>query len=107
MIFSIRDKAQDRIDPACAADNTNLQGTPADIAELGRNLQVGWLLRGSVRKDDARLRITVQLIEVKSRAHVWSEDYDREVKDVFAIQSDVARRVAQAVKVGNRRGGIR
>jgi len=75
------------------------KGATVDAAEIGRHLQVGWLLEGSVRKDGDRLRITVQLIDVKGQEHLWSEDYDRQVKDVFAIQSDVARRVAQALRV--------
>ena len=75
------------------------KGAPVDAAEIGRQLQVGWLLEGSVRKDGERLRISVQLIEVEGQEHAWSEEYDRQVKEVFAIQSDVARRVAQALRV--------
>jgi non-specific serine/threonine protein kinase len=71
----------------------------ADVAEIGRRLGVRWLLEGSVRKDGDRLRITVQLIDVEGQEHLWSEDYDRQVKDVFAIQTDVARRVGQALRV--------
>ena len=64
--------------------------TGKGIAEIGRELQVGTILEGSVRKAGDRLRITAQLIDVASQAHLWSQDYDRTLDDVFAIQSDVA-----------------
>jgi adenylate cyclase len=73
--------------------------TGKGIADIGRELQVGTILEGSVRKAGERLRITVQLIDVVSQAHLWSEDYDRELTDVFAIQSDVAQHVARALQI--------
>ena len=73
--------------------------TGKGIAEIGRELQVGTILEGSVRKAGDRLRITAQLIDVASQAHLWSEDYDRDLTDVFAIQSDVAQHVAQALQI--------
>jgi adenylate cyclase len=69
------------------------------VAEVGRELQVGTVLEGSVRKAGDRLRITAQLIDVASQAHLWSEDYDRDLTDVFAIQSDVAQNVARALQI--------
>ena len=75
------------------------KGTAKGIAEIGRELQVGTVLEGSVRKAGDRLRITAQLIDVASQAHLWSEDYDRDLTDVFAIQSDVAQNVAQALQI--------
>jgi len=69
------------------------------IAEIGRELQVGTILEGSVRRSGARLRISAQLIDVASQVHLWSEDYDRNLADVFAIQSDVARHVVHALQV--------
>jgi adenylate cyclase len=73
--------------------------TEKGIAEIGRELQVGTILEGSVRKAGDRLRITAQLIDVGSQAHLWSKDYDRDLTDVFAIQSDVAQRVAQTLHI--------
>jgi adenylate cyclase len=75
------------------------KGTGKGVAEIGRELQVGTVLEGSVRKAGERLRITAQLIDVASQAHLWSEDYDRDLTDVFAIQSDVAQHVAQALQI--------
>ena len=73
--------------------------TEKGIAEIGHELGVGTILEGSVRKAGEHLRITAQLIDVASQAHLWSEDYDRDLTDVFAIQSDVAQHVAQALEI--------
>ena len=75
------------------------KGTNQDIAEIGRALQVGTILEGSVRKAGNQVRITAQLIDVASQAHLWSEDYDRALEDVFAIQSDIAKQVAEALQI--------
>ena len=69
------------------------------IDEIARDLGVGTILEGSVRKAGERLRITVQLIDAQSSDHLWSESYDRELKDVFAIQTDISKTVADALKV--------
>jgi len=69
------------------------------VGEIGRELKVGTILEGSVRKAGARLRISVQLIDVGSEAPIWAQKYDRELEDVFKIQSDIAERVAEALKV--------
>jgi pentatricopeptide repeat protein len=75
------------------------KGTLKDIATIGRELQVGTILQGSVRKVENYVRISAQLIDVASQGHLWSEDYDRELTGVFEIQRDMATRVAQQLKV--------
>jgi TolB-like protein/Tfp pilus assembly protein PilF len=75
------------------------KGTAQGIAEIGRALQVGTILEGSVRRAGNRVRITAQLINVASQVHLWSEDYERTIEDVFAIQSDIAKRVADALQI--------
>ncbi len=75
------------------------KGTTKGIEEIGRELSVGTVLEGSVRKAGNRLRITVQLIDVQSQGHLWAQSYDRDFDDVFAIQSDIAKTVADALKV--------
>jgi TolB-like protein/tetratricopeptide (TPR) repeat protein len=70
----------------------------ADIREVGRQLGVGTLLEGSVRKADNRLRVTVQLIEVASGFHRWSRRFDRTFDDVFAIQDEIAESVATSLR---------
>jgi adenylate cyclase len=69
------------------------------IDEIGRELNVGAILEGSLRKAGNRLRITAQLIDSNGSQHLWSEKYDREFKDVFDIQSDIAQKVAESLKV--------
>jgi TolB-like protein/tetratricopeptide (TPR) repeat protein len=74
------------------------RGSSADVGEIGRRLGVGVLLDGSVRKVEDRLRVTVQLIDVETGYHRWSERFDRTLADVFAIQDGIATRVAQALR---------
>ena len=71
----------------------------AQVAQIGRDLSVGTVLEGSVRKAGNKVRITAQLIEVEGDKHVWSQSYDRDLTDVFAIQADIAEQVANSLKV--------
>ena len=66
------------------------KGKNEDISEIGRKLKVATVLEGSVRKAGNRLRITAQLVNVADGYHLWSERYDREIEDVFAIQDEIA-----------------
>ena len=75
------------------------KGTKKTIGEIAQELNVGTVLEGSVRKASEKLRITVQLIDVQHDDHLWSQSYDRELKDVFDIQSDIAQKVAEALQV--------
>ena len=70
-----------------------------DIAEIGRSLKVGAVLEGSVRKAGNRLRVTAQLINVSDGYHLWSDRYDRELDDVFAVQDEIAQSVVGKLKV--------
>ncbi|MFZ0892599.1 MAG: adenylate/guanylate cyclase domain-containing protein [Thermoplasmata archaeon] len=72
-------------------------GTP--LKEIGRQLDAGWLLEGSVRKAGTRVRITVQLIQSSSDHHLWAQSYDRGIEDVFAIQSEIAEKVAAELEI--------
>jgi TolB-like protein/Tfp pilus assembly protein PilF len=69
------------------------------VSEVGNELEVGSVLEGSVRKVANKIRVTTQLIETETQTHVWSNTYERELDDIFAIQSDIARRVAEALKI--------
>jgi TolB-like protein/class 3 adenylate cyclase/Tfp pilus assembly protein PilF len=73
--------------------------TNLDVSEIGDELNVGTILEGSVRKSDNKTRITVQLIDASTQRHLWAEDYDRELRDIFKIQSEIAMRVAEELKV--------
>jgi adenylate cyclase len=75
------------------------KGKQKTVQEIGRELKIGTILEGSVRKAGDRLRITAQLIDVASEDHLWSQDYEREFTDIFAVQSDVAQKVAEALQV--------
>jgi TolB-like protein/Flp pilus assembly protein TadD len=77
----------------------SFKGKDIDIREIGRKLKVSTILEGSVRKAENRLRITVQLINVSDGYHIWSESYDSETKDVFDIQSGIAKNIAVVLKV--------
>jgi TolB-like protein/Flp pilus assembly protein TadD len=71
--------------------------TQVDIREIGRLLKVGTLLEGSVRKIGNRVRLTAQLINIEDGYHIWSQTYDRELTDIFAIQDEVANHIATAL----------
>jgi adenylate cyclase len=75
------------------------KGTTKKVEEIGNELSVGTVLEGSVRKAGNRLRITVQLIDVKSQGHLWAKSYDKELDDVFALQTEIARSIADSLKV--------
>jgi adenylate cyclase len=75
------------------------KGTSKKVGEIGRELGVGSVLEGSFRKAGNRIRVTTQLIDVVKDRHLWAQSYDRELDDVFAVQSDVARQVADALRV--------
>ncbi|MFT6270636.1 MAG: TolB-like protein [Alphaproteobacteria bacterium] len=70
-----------------------------DIREIGRLLNVNFVLEGSVRKDKDQLRITAQLIEVKTGAHIWSQTYDRTLDNVFKVQDELSFAITQALKL--------
>lgn len=77
----------------------SFKGKQLDAREIGKQLGVGTLLEGSVRKVGDRLRITAQLIDVADGYHLWSEKFDRKLEDVFAIQDEIASRIFEALEV--------
>lgn len=74
------------------------KGKQEDVREIGRALSVGTVLEGSVRRAGARLRVAVQLVGVEDGYHLWSETFDREMEDVFAIQDEIAEAVVGTLK---------
>ena len=75
------------------------KGRNEDLRKIGNTLGVAYLLEGSVRKSGNDLRITAQLIEVEGGSHLWSQTYDRKLENVFAIQSEIAAAIAEALKI--------
>ncbi len=72
---------------------------PVTGPEVGQQLKASYVLGGSVRRSGSRLRITAQLVETRTGHTVWAERYDREMKDVFEVQDDIARSITQALRI--------
>ena len=75
------------------------KGKNIDLAEVGDKLHVETILEGSVRKQDKRIRISAQLINAKDGFHLWSEKYDRDMDDIFAIQDEIALAITEKLKL--------
>jgi adenylate cyclase len=75
------------------------KGTTKKVREIGRELEVGSVLEGSVRKAGSKVRITAQLIDATTEGHLWAQNYDRQLEDVFAIQSEIAEKVAGELRI--------
>lgn len=73
--------------------------TPKSVPEIARELSVETVIEGSVRRDGSRVLVTVQLIDPETDLHLWSQSYQRDLTDVFAIQADIATNVARALEV--------
>ena len=71
---------------------------PQNLAEIGRQLGVAHVLEGSVQKSGSRVRVNVQLIDAASDAHLWAETYDRTLEDVFAVETEVAQKIASSLQ---------
>ena len=78
---------------------SQLRGREQDLAGIRQQLKVGSVLRGSVRRTPARVRVTAQLIDAESGAYLWSEAYDRELQNVFAIQEEMARAIVDTLQI--------
>lgn len=74
------------------------KNSPRPLSQIARELGVARLVTGSVRKAGGRIRIVAQVVDARTEAHVWAETYDRELQDVFQVQSEVAAQVASAVR---------
>jgi serine/threonine-protein kinase len=100
----------DKIRVAARTSTFAFKGRDTDVRHIGQALNVHTVLEGSVRKSGNRLRINVQLINVADGYHLWSERYDRELKDIFEIQEEIALAVTDALKVkllGDERARLR
>src|SRR5260370_3469972 len=75
------------------------EGSSMDVSQIGKELHADYLLQGSVRRAPDRVRITVQLIQVRDQTDLWTESYDRELKDILALQDSVARSIADQIHI--------
>ena len=99
--------AEDILNALTAVDGLNViartsafafKGKSDDVRKIGEQLGVGTVLEGSVRRSGARVRVTAQLVETASGTHLWSQRYDRDITDIFAVQDDVAQAIAVALR---------
>ena len=84
---------------AARTSTFSFKGKQTDIAEIGSRLKVATVLEGSVRRVAHRIRVTVQLVDVATGFHRWSERYDRQMTDIFDVQDEIARAIAEKLKV--------
>jgi eukaryotic-like serine/threonine-protein kinase len=84
---------------AARTSSFQFKGQNPDVRDVGKKLDVGAVLEGSVRRSGDRLRVSTQLISVKDGYQLWSESYDRDLADVFAVQESVARSIVAALRV--------
>jgi adenylate cyclase len=77
----------------------SFKGTKQDLREVGRKLNVNTVLEGSIRKAGNKLRITAQLIDVVNGYHLWSEKFDKEMGDIFAIQDEISMGIVENLKL--------
>ena len=105
-----------RIEGACVISRNTafmFKGKPSDVKTIGRELNVRYVLEGSVRRAGNRMRVTVQLVDAENGSHLWANQFDRPVADFFQMQDEIVVRlshqlyatliVAEARRVGNRR----
>jgi adenylate cyclase len=75
------------------------KGKAVRVSEVGRDLGVRYVLEGSIQRADSRVRITAQLVDATTGYHIWAERYDREVRDIFALQDEVTQQIVRALAV--------
>jgi adenylate cyclase len=75
------------------------KGKPVDVKQVGRDLGVRYVLEGSVRKAGNRVRVTGQLIDATSGAHIWADRFDRDLTDIFAVQDELTQEIIAALKI--------
>jgi len=84
---------------AARTSSFTYKGNTKDVRAIGRELAVGSVLEGSVQRSGSRIRVTTQLVSVTDGYHLWSERFDREMEDVFAIEDEIAEQVARSLRV--------
>ena len=99
MISQLGELSGDRFGVIARTSSMMYKNTTKDIGQIGRELGVDYILENSVRREGDHVRITVQLIRVQNRVHVWANSYDREVKHSIEVQEEVAREVVRQIQV--------
>ena len=93
---------------AARTSSFRFRGNDVPVDSIGKLLRVGHVLEGSVREDGRRVRITAQLIDTRTGYHLWSQTYDRDMRDLFAVQDEISRAIVKAleVRLADRRPGV-
>ena len=97
-ILNLLAKVPDLLVPA-RTSSFYFKGKPTKIPDIARELGVANVLEGSIRRSGDHLRVTAQLVRADNGYHLWSETYDRELRDVFKVQDDIANAVVQALQI--------
>src|SRR5205807_612456 len=87
------------LDEAGRTSGFSFKGKEVDVREIGNKLNVGYVLEGSVRRAGPRLRVSAQLINATTGYHLWSDEYDRDAGDVFAVQDEITRAIVGALRL--------
>lgn len=99
MITQLGDLEPNRLGVIARTSSMQYKGTKKDTRQIGRELGVDYILEGSVHREGDRVRITAQLIQTKDQTHLWARDYDRNLRDILLLQSDVAGAIAREIKL--------
>src|SRR6202521_235707 len=99
MIAQVGRLSRERLTVIARSSVAKYKGSKLTAKEIGRELNADYLVQGSVRRSSDRVRITVQLIQARDQTDVWTESYDRELKDVLAVQDSVVRSIASAIHI--------
>ncbi len=99
MIAQVGKLNPDRLKVVARSSVAKYKGSKLTAKEIGRELNADYLIQGSVRRSSDRVRITVQLIQARDQIDVWTESYDRELKDVLAVQDSVVRSIASEIHI--------
>jgi TolB-like protein/DNA-binding winged helix-turn-helix (wHTH) protein/tetratricopeptide (TPR) repeat protein len=99
MIAELGMSRPDRLSVIGRTTSMLYKGAHKSIGEIGKELGVDYLLEGSVRRAGSRLRITAQLVNTQTMAHLWSDSFDRDVGDVLSVQREVARKIAASLEL--------
>ena len=99
MIARLGNMQPERLGVIARTSSMRYKGSQKPLAEIARELGVSYLIEGSVRRAGGQVRITAQLIQVSDQTHLWAENYERPISDVFAVQTEVADKVAASLAV--------
>jgi TolB-like protein/DNA-binding winged helix-turn-helix (wHTH) protein/Flp pilus assembly protein TadD len=99
MIMQLAQANPARLGVIARTSSMHFKGSKKTVAQIGRELAADYVLQGSLRREGERLRISAQLIQVEDQTHLWTQNYERDVRDLLAVQDDVARAIASEIRV--------